>query len=55
MQFPIYFNVRNTQVISTGQLLGHQSTLIPVQNLGEKKISSDNRIRWQKIYYIAIK
>ena len=37
MQFPIYFEVRNTQVISTGQLLGHQSTLIPVQNLGETK------------------
>ena len=37
MQFSIYFNVRNTQVISTGQLLGHLSTLIPVQNLGETK------------------
>ena len=46
MYFSIKFNVQNTHVISTGQLLDHQPTLIPVQKLKRKDKSWKPRFHW---------
>ena len=42
LHFPIKFNAQNTHVISSGHLLDHLSTLIPVQKHKRNKINSES-------------